>query len=435
MTPSDRPELKRTLGLFACTVMGVGVILGAGIYTLVGKAAGLAGNAVWASFLGAAVLAALTGLSYAELSSFIPRAGGVYYYVHRAFGECVAFLVAWLLFAGIAVLVAAVALGFAGYLSALAGAPLIVSALALLALTSGVLVFGVRESAWFAGICTALEVLGLVVVIWIGLPHLGTVDLLEAPNGWRGVASAASLIFFAYIGFEEIVQLAEETREPTRNIPRALVISIAATTVLYVLVAITAVSVVGWQQLGASESPLADVAGAKLGNGLSVGIAVIALFSTANTVLVLMLSESRLLYGAAQDGALPAVLARVHRTRHTPWVATLTTAGVAALFLSSLGRIEVVATVGNFALFVTFVFINGAVIVLRLREPDTPRPFRIAGSLGRVPVLPVLGVLSALAMMTRTSLLAAAMGAGILAVGLLVRCWMRRGHAEPESKT
>jgi len=422
MTTPGAPKLQRSLGLFACTLMGVGVILGAGIYALVGKAALLGGNAVWLSFLGAAVFAALTGLSYAELSSFIPRAGGEYHYVRRAFGELPAFVVSWLMLGGIAVVTCAVALGFAGYFSALVGGTALVPvAIGVTLATTAILVYGIRQSVWFAGICTAVEVIGLLVVIVLGVPHLGEVDLLEASQGTGGLIAAAALIFFAYIGFEEIVQLSEETKDPTKNIPRAVLLSIAITTVFYVLVAIAAVSIVGWERLGSSDSPLADVVAETVGPRTSVGMAVIALFSTANTVLVMLMSASRLMWGIADDGALPAVLARVHRRRQTPWVSTVVLCGVMVVILVSLKRIDVVASVGNFALFAAFIVINAVVIVLRFREPDTPRPFRIPGSVGRVPVIPLIAIAGALVMMVRIGALGAMLGAGLVLSGLVVR--------------
>jgi APA family basic amino acid/polyamine antiporter len=428
MPPFETPVLRRSLGLISCTLMGVGVILGAGIYALVGKAAGLAGNAVWLSFLGAAAFSALTGLSYAELSSFIPRAGGEYYYAQRAFGDRVAFLVTWLLLAGLALVSATVALGFAGYFNALLGTPPVLTAVAAIAVSTGLLVYGIRESAWFAGFCTVLEVIGLLAIIVLGVPHLGSVDLFDAPHGAGGVASAAALIFFAYIGFEEIVQLSEETRDPTRTIPRALLLSIVVTTLLYVLVAVTAVSLVDWEDLGASEAPLARVVEDTLGSEASAGMAVIALFATFNTVLVMLLAAARLLWGMAGDGVLPAALARVHRRRKTPWVATLLVSGMAACFVVGLRQIDVVANISNFALFATFIVINGAVVALRFREPDAPRPFRVPGAIAGIPVVPVLGIAGAIALMMRTGLLAAAVSAGLVILGIGVRAvTIRRG--------
>jgi len=415
------PTLKQSLGVVECTLMGVGVMLGAGIYALVGQAALLAGNMVWVSFLAASIVAGFTGLSYAELSSFIPKAGGEYYYASRAFGHLVAFLVTWLLLVGIAVCSATVAIGFAGYLNAMMGTNEIWTATLLVVAAAALLVFGIKQSAWVAGICTAVELLGLGIIIAAGLPRMGSIDYFEAAAGGQsGILTAAALIFFAYIGFEEIVQLAEETREAPKNIPRALLLSIVITTVLYVVVALCAISVVGWQKLGASKSPLADVAAVALGHKAFLVLSVIALFSTANTVLVLLMSAARLLYGMAEDGSLPQTLAKIHETRHSPYVATIVVATLAITMIVTLQNIAVVANLTNFSLLATFAIINAAVVVLRFREPDTPRPFRIPGSLGKLPVIPLLGILSSLIMVLFVGWTAILMGTALATVGLML---------------
>jgi APA family basic amino acid/polyamine antiporter len=431
-------QLRRALGLVECTLMGVGVILGAGIYALVGKAAGLAGNAVWLSFALAALVAGFTGLSYAELSSFIPKAGGQYYYAQRAFGNFAAFLVTWLLYLGLSVAVAAVALGFGGYFAALLPVRPVHGAVLLIAAATAVLLYGIKQSAWVAAVGTALELFGLAMVVAVGLPRLGSVDYLATPPaGAVGVLSAAALIFFAYIGFEEIVQLSEEARNPTRNIPLAVLLSIAVTTVLYVVVALSAVSVLGWQRLGQSEAPLADVVAASLGQRASYALSMIALFSTGNTVLILILSSARLMYGMAQDGSLPRRLASVHRRRQTPHVATIVTALLAIAVVLGFETIELAANLTNFALLTTFAVINAAVIVLRYKQPDTPRPFRIPVNIGKFPLLPLLGVASTVLMLINVGYQAAGIGAMLCIAGALVfalrRSFSRRTIGPPGS--
>ncbi len=410
--------------------MGVGVMLGAGIYVLVGQASMLAGNAVWLSFLAASVVAGFTGLSYAELSSFIPKAGGQYYYARRAFGPLVAFLATWLLLLGVAVCSATVAIGFAGYLHAMFETDEIWSACLLVLAAAALLVYGIRQSAWVAGFCTALELLGLAIVIAVGLPRLGTMDYLETSTlGPKGILAAGALIFFAYIGFEEIVQLSEETRNATKTIPRAVMLSIAVTTVLYVVVALCAISVLGWEKLGASKSPLADVASFALGQKAFFVLSVIALFSTANTVLILLMSAARLMYGMAEDRALPQILAKIHETRQSPYIATCVVAVVAIVMIVSLRNIAVVAGVTNFALLTTFAIINFAVIMLRYREPDAPRPFRIPGSLGKFPLAPFFGVLSSIGMLAFVGWTAIVLGAFLTLAGLMLyglTRWRRR---------
>lgn len=361
------------------------------------------------------------GLSYAELSSFIPKAGGEYHYTSRAFGGLVAFLVSWLLVIGIAIAGSAVALGFAGYLNALTETNPIWSASLLVVACTGLLIYGIQQSAWVAGVCTVLELIGLAVVIAVGVPKLGTINYFEtAPGGSSGVISAGALVFFAYIGFEEIVQLAEETRDATRNIPRAVLYSIAITTVLYVLVAASAVSVIGWQQLGSSESPLADVAAVALGHKAFVGLSIIALFSTGNTVLILIMSAARLLYGMAEDGKIPRSLAAIHESRQSPYMATLAVATVSVVMIVSLKNIAAVANMTNFALLAAFVIINAAVVVLRYREPSTHRPFRISGSIGRLPLIPLLGMITSLFMLAYVGLTAILMGLSLFVLGLVI---------------
>ncbi len=420
----DAPHLQRTLGLASCTVTGVGVILGAGIYALVGKAAALAGSGVWISFVAAAVMAGLTGLGYAELASFIPRAGGEYHFTHRAFGAAPAFLVSWLLLAGLTVASAAVALGFAGYSAVLVDWPQPAIAVLVLALCAAVLLWGIRESVRIAAICTMAEVCGLLLVIVVGIPKLGEVDLLAAPNGLAGIGSASALIFFAYIGFEEIVQLAEEAQNPTRTIPSAVLLAIAITTVLYVSVSIAAVAVLGEEKLSQSSAPLADVVSQAIGSRARHVIVVIALMATFNTALVLMLSAARLAWGMAEDGALPSGLSRIHATRHTPWVATGTIAALAAGVVLVFRRIELIANVTNFALFVTFLVINGAVIGLRFREPDAPRAFRLPGAIAGVPLIPLAGIVTVLVLLRYVEARAIWLGIALLAAGLLARCGM-----------
>jgi APA family basic amino acid/polyamine antiporter len=292
------------------------------------------------------------------------------------------------------------------------------------------LIYGIEQSAYVAAICTVLETIGLVVVIGVGIPNLGATNYLEfSSSGGSGVLAAGALVFFAYIGFEEIAQLAEETHDATRNIPLAVLLSIAITTVLYVLVAIAAVSVIGWERLGSSESPLADVAAVALGQHAFVGLSIIALFSTGNTVLVLIMSAARLLYGMAEDGTMPSRLAAIHQTRQSPYAATIAIACASILIIAGLRKIAIVANVTNFALLAAFLIINATVVALRYREPNTHRPFRIPLSLGRLPLIPVCGVVSSLFLLSYVGIDAILIGLGVGLTGLIVY-WIPTGRVE-----
>ena len=225
-------KLKRSLGLLEVTFSGMGVILGAGIYALIGEAAGLAGNAVWLSFVLAALVAVFTGLSYAELASLFPRASAEYEYIGQAFSRNWAFIIGWLIISSGVISTAAVALGFAGYFRAISGMPLVSSALLLIALLALVNLRRSQAVCLVGHLFYLDRIPGLVIIILIGLPILGSVDYLEMPFGFSGIFQAAALIFFAFIGFEEMVKLSEETREPEKTIPRALILAVSASIIL-----------------------------------------------------------------------------------------------------------------------------------------------------------------------------------------------------------
>ncbi|MCK4497424.1 MAG: amino acid permease [Candidatus Aenigmarchaeota archaeon] len=391
------PKLKREIGLWQVVLAGIGIILGAGIYVLIGRAAALSGNAVWISFLISALVAMLTGLSYAELSSIFPRAGAEYVYTKRAFGYRLSLVVGWLLVLSGFVFASTVSLGFAGYFLKLFGSPIIPTAAVLIVLLSFLLYYGVKESIWFAVVFTLIEVSGLIIIIAMAAPYLGSVNYLSFPS-ISGVFQAAALIFFAYIGFEQITRLSEETKNPDRNIPRALILSIIITTVLYIFVAISAVSILDWQTLGQSEAPLADVAARAFGPNAFTIMAVIALFATANTVLLMMLATSRILYGIGRSFSGKNIFARLHSKRNTPWIATLVVMFFSILFLG-FGDIGIVANITDFLIFFTFIIINLSVIRIRYMGFDKEREFRIPLNIGRFPVIPVLGILSCLILM------------------------------------
>jgi APA family basic amino acid/polyamine antiporter len=282
-----------------------------------------------------------------------------------------------------------------------------------------VIFYGIKESVRFAIISTIIEVSGLIIIIAIGLPYLGSVDYFQFPN-LTGVFTAAALIFFAYIGFEQITRLSEETKNPVKNIPRALLLSIMITTILYVLVALSAVSVINWQVLGMSNAPLADVAHTVLGPEASTILSLIALFATSNTVMLMMLATSRMIYGIGRSFSKDNILSRIHRRRRTPWVATIITAVCTTAFLS-LGSIDIVAGVTDFLVFFTFVIINAAAIKMRyslIRRPQGH--FRMPLNIGRFPVISLLGIISCIMLMAFVSVEIMAYSVVIILLGFLV---------------
>jgi len=416
--PLAPAQLRRVLGLPEVTASGIGIIIGAGIYVLLGAATAAAGATVWLAFLLAATLALLTGLSYAELSSMFPRAGGEFEYARQVFPTAVAFLVGWFMVVATVVGAAAISLGFARYLDAFLPVDPRLGAWALLLATTLVALGGIARSGRLALVLSLVQVGGLLAVIAIGIPHVGEVDLLASP-GPAGVIGAAALVFFAFIGFDEVITLAEETREPTRTVPRALLLALGLSTLLYVGVAVSAVSVVGPAALAASPRPLADVFAHVLGERAGQVVAVIALVTTTNTTLLCLTAASRVLYGMASAGSLPPLFARVAPRTGAPDVAILIIAACAAAV--ALGRdLTLAASVTDAAVYATFLAVNAAVILLRVRRPDLPRPFRTPGAVGVVPLLPILGIAAVALLLPALPPPALRLGAVLGGMGLLV---------------
>ena len=396
----EKMTLKRDLNLFFVVVSGVGIILGAGIYALIGIAAGGTGNTIWLSFLVSAVVAAFTGLSYAELSSMFRGDAGEYDYCKHAFGKKFSIFVSLLIILTGAVSAATVALGFAGYFSSLVPIGYLASAIGIILLMTAINYWGISESKMFTLVATIIEFVGLIIIILLGFGHYGSVELFDMPNGFIGVLKAGALLFFAFMGFETIIKLREETKNPSKTIPKAIVISIFVTAVLYILVAIAAVSIIPYTKLAASQSPLSDVASVSLGKNAFWILGIIALFATSSTVLLTMLTSSRMMYGMSMKNSLPGFLCKVHKTRRTPYAAIFLFS-VLTLAFAFIKDIEFVADLTTAFLFLTFAFINLGVIVLRYKDgdEDKERVFKMPLNIGRFPVLALLGVVTNLIML------------------------------------
>ncbi len=374
--------LRREIGLFGAVAYGVGTILGAGVYALIGVASGVAGNAVWLSFAIAAGIALFSGLSYAKLASMMPSSGAEYVYVEQAFGSRFwAFLVGWLVLISSIISGSAVAQGFGGYLFGLTSIPVAVGAILLIVVMAVINYLGIKESLIVNVILTAIELLGVVIVIFLGAGFLGTVDYFETPSGASGVIAAVGLIFFAFIGFEGLVKIGDETKDPTRTIPLALVLSLLITAVLYVLVALSVVSVVPYQDLATSASPLSDVALAASGQEVSLLLSAIALLATANTVLIILIASSRIAYGMAVRSALPSFISNIHPGRGTPLSAIAITT-VASLLFIFLGGIELTANVANFTIFLVFLAVNLSVIQFARKGMHMGRNYVLSAAVG-----------------------------------------------------
>jgi len=425
-------KLKKALGLFEATAYGVGIILGAGIYALIGHAAGIAGNAIWLSFVVAAIIASFTAFSYAELSGMFSKEAAEFVYTKNAFRKRIlAFIVEWIMLFTVTISAATVALGFGGYWSFLFGGKIAFIALILLAAMSAINYFGIKESAKYNDVSTIIEVIGLVGIIGLGVYYItkndlfSSLNLLETPTGIYGIFAGTTLVYFAFIGFENLVNISEEAKHAKEIIPKAILISLAISAVIYVLVAIAAVSILGWEALSASKAPLAEAA-EKVIPGSSGVLAVIALFATSNTVLILLIVGSRLLYGLSSNGSLPAFLSRIGE-RGTPYFSVLTILALSGLSLL-LGGIKKLAHLTDLGIFIVYIFVNLSVIVLRYREPDAKRLFRSPLNIGRFPLMAFMGILLNLLMFYFFDFMTFVYGILLSAAGFVVYFLFDKNH-------
>ncbi len=386
-------ELKRVLGLPMLTFYGVGMILGAGIYTIIGKAAGVAGTSVWISLIIAAIVATLAGLSYAELAAMFPKVGGEYIYLRNAFPK-----MKWvantsglmMAFAGITT-ASSVALAFSGYLQQFVSVSPFIIAFFLMLFFTLIGILGIEESSWMNILFTSIETSGLIIFIGLGVQMPEFTSAL-ATTITTSTFSASALIIFAYFGFENIVNFAEEAKNPEKTIPRAVLLSIAISIVLYVLVALSAMALLPIADLAASDAPLSDAV-RTVSPKLAGVLGGIALFATSNTVLISLVTTSRILLGMARDQSLPKAFTKISEKRKTPWFSAIITF-IACCALLPLGEVEVIASISSFSTLIAFIAVHSALIVLRFTRPQLDRPFRIPFNIIKIPVFPVLGAIA-----------------------------------------
>ena len=418
--------LARSLGFWQLSFYGVGTIVGAGIYSVLGAAAGEAGSALWLSFLLAGVAALLAALSYAELASAFPKAGAEYQYLRAAFPRwrLAAFLAGALIALNAAASAATVSLAFGGYLKVFADVAPAASAVALLLACTALNIVGIRQSTWVGIGLITVEVGGLLLMIGAGLGAGEPSRALAAPAAGTAPFGAAALLFFMFIGFEDVANLSEEARQPRRDIPRALLLSVVLTSALYLLVCVAVLAVAPPEALARSDSPLTE-AGGRVSPRIGQALAVTALFATASTALITLISISRLLYGMAREGDMPRALSRLAPGRRTPWLAALALCA-AALALLPLGEVKLTASVSSLGVLCVFAGIHAAVIWLRLRQPRYRPRFRAPGAVRGVPLTAVAGLLMALAFCTRFEPVVYAVFGVALAAGAVVYALLPR---------
>jgi APA family basic amino acid/polyamine antiporter len=472
-------QLKRTLGVVQLTALGIGAIIGAGIFSSVGSAAAGgsahlgAGPAIMLSFVLTAIACGFAALCYAEFAAMVPVSGSAYTYAYATLGELVAWIIGWDLILEYAIGNVAVAVSWSGYFQELlrglgiawpgwlgtdfrsaaqgahqvaataaaggdvaglsilvrqaaevftsaprvAGVPIIFNlpAFLIVAFITWVLVRGIQESAWLNSAMVGLKLAIIAFFIIVGAFYVKPDNWVPfAPNGFRGISSAAAIIFFAYIGFDAVSTAAEESKNPQRDMPIAMIASLVICTIVYILVAAVLTGLLKWDQLGTAE-PLATAFSA-LGMHWAAGIISLgAVFATTSVLVVFQLGQPRIFFSMARDGLLPAWAARVHPTFRTPHVTTMLTGAVVATFATFLNINEVVELTNIGTLF-AFVLVAIGVLVLRRTNPDRARPFRTPF----VPWVPLFAVIMCTYLMVQLPWVTWVRFAVWLGIGLLV---------------
>lgn len=386
MSPSKK-SLKRVVGTWMLALYGIGNIVGAGVYVLVGKIAEPAGYLAILAFLIAALVAFCAALSYAELASRFPVSAGVAVYLHEAFKAKYVSTIIGLMLVGAGIVSSATLLkGFAGYFEQLTGIDPWMSITVASVLLLLVMLKGIKESVGMAALLTIVEVGGLVFLvgsIMAAKPDAvatftegfsASIGSFEATS-FAAIISAAFIAFYAFVGFEDMVNIAEEVKNPQRAFPRAILVSMAVVTVLYLVVTIAALGVLTPAVLGSSDAPLADVFTAATGNEATI-IIVISLLATINGVLVNVIMGSRFLYGMANRGWIPAWFSKVSRW-HIPARSTVSV-GIIALIAALLLPIEQLAQTTSLLLLCVFLAVNVSLIVIRRRQSSSKDPLKMS---------------------------------------------------------
>ena len=465
--------LKRSLGALNLVTLGIGAVIGAGIFVLTGQAAALyAGPAVALSFVLASITCAFAGLCYAEFASIIPIAGSAYTYGYATLGELVAWIIGWDLVLEYAFSAATVASGWSGYFNSLlqqygiyvppqitatTGTPLVfyqhqwlpvmslppgvssaglphatgafnlIAMLAILAITA-ILVIGIKESANFnsAIVIVKLAIVAIFLVVggWFLFKHPAVARANWHPFipqsdghgnfGWGGIAKGAARIFFAYIGFDAVSTAAQEAKKPQRDMPIGIIGSLAICTMLYILVSMVLTGVVSYKTLNVA-APVAlgiDATGVSWGSTL---VKVGAIFGLATVMLVMLLGQSRVFYSMSKDGLVWKWASAIHPKFRTPWITTIVFGAFAAMAPAFL-PIDRLADLVNIGTLLAFTIVCAGVWVLRVRHPDLHRPFRTP----LVPLVPALGILSAVYLMTQLALITWVVMISWLIVGLAI---------------
>lgn len=440
--------LKRTLGPLSITAMGIGAIVGTGIFVLTGVAAAkYAGPGLILSFVLAGIVSGLAAICYAEFASTVPVAGSAYTYSYATLGELIAWIIGWDLILEYAVGAGAVSIGWSGYVTDLlksafgitlpkaltaspfAGGIINLPAFLIILVITALLILGTSESSKVNNVIVGIKLLVILFFIVVGFGHVNPANWTPfLPFGAGGIFSGASIIFFAYIGFDQISTSAEEARNPSRDLPLGIILSLLICTVLYIAVTAILTGLVSYKQLDVA-SPVSHallLLGMRTaGSIISVG----AICGLTTVLLVLLFGQSRIFFSMARDGLLPRVFSQVHPRFRTPYLSSIII-GVVVALIAGFIPIDVVAELTNIGTLAAFVLVSAGVLILRRTQPDLRRAFRVPF----VPVLPILSIIASFVLIVSLPLVTIGRFILWLAIGLLIYFLYSRHHSKLENE-
>jgi len=447
--------LKRSLTALDLTLLGIGAIIGTGIFVLTGTAAAnQAGPAIVISYVAAGLACAFAGLCYAEFAAMIPIAGSAYTYAYATLGEVFAWMIGWDLILEYAVGSMTVAIGWSGYFqrilagfgvhlpvwmsaapTAAPNAVINLPAIVIVLIITAILVIGVRESARFNAVMVSIKLAAILFFVVVGAKYVKPANWVPfAPYGWPGIMAAAAVVFFAYIGFDAVSTTAEEARNPKRDLPIGIIASLLICTALYLAVAGILCGIIPVTELKNDakflNAPVAyaltiihqDWAAGLVSAGAVAGI--------TSVLLVMLMSQPRIFFSMSRDHLLPAGVSKVHPRFGTPYITTIITGLVVALFAGLL-RIDVVGEMTSIGTLFAFVVVCLAVMILRIKRPDAHRPFKVSGGF----VVPILGTLSCVYLMASLPVITWVRFLVWLDLGMLIYWFYGRTHSPLVNKS
>ncbi|MBV4417922.1 amino acid permease [Clostridium tyrobutyricum] len=443
----QRTDLQKNLKAKDIALLGVGAVLGVGIFVATGEGAHMAGPGIILSFVLAGMVACLCGLCYCELATMFPVAGSTYSYAYIAFGEFIAMIVGWCLTAEYIVAGSAVASGwsatFKGILQSIGivlpqaissspakGGIIDLPAVAIIAMLTVLLYNGIQESSKVNNIIVGIKISIIIIFIFLGISHINVFNYKPfMPHGWKGVFTGASTVFFSFLGFDAISTSAEEAQNPEKDVSRGIIMCLVIVCILYVSVAVVLTGIVPYNEIVSDNAVPESLA--RLGiNWGSALVGVGAIFGMISTIIAVLYGQVRVFMAMSRDGLIPKSFSKIHRTHKTPWIATII-AGIVSSLIAGFLPLNIIVEFVSTGTLLAFIVVSAAVIYLRKVMPDIERKFKCPG----VPYTPIITIISCIALLISMRLITWIGFIIWLVIGLIIYFIYGRKHSIVQNKS